>query len=168
MNEETQALMFSSKNQGWRTPKPFFARLDSEYHFTTDVGATRDSALKEDYLGLDNGRDALLSEWGKVSYCNPPYGREIGKWVKKAHDEAKTGKIIVMLLPARVDTKWFHDYIFGAASEIRFICGRLKFEGVTTKSENIGKFPAPFPSMVVIYDFRTAHHGTIFTKMSAQ
>lgn len=76
-------------------------------------------------------------------YCNPPYGREIGLWVKKAYEESLSGQLVVMLLPARTDTKWFHDYILGKA-EIRFVRGRLKF-GDSNNS-------APFPSMVIVYN----------------
>ena len=75
-------------------------------------------------------------------WCNPPYGREIGKWVEKAYNESLKGAMVVMLLPARTDTKWFHDYIYGKA-EIRFVRGRLKFGD--------SKNSAPFPSMVVIF-----------------
>ncbi len=74
-------------------------------------------------------------------FCNPPYGREIYKWVEKAYIENKNGTFIVMLLPARTDTKWFHEFIY-KKHEIRFIKGRLKF--------NDGKENAPFPSMIVI------------------
>lgn len=79
---------------------------------------------------------------GRV-FCNPPYGKELPKWVKKSYEESQKGNLIVMLLPARTDTRWFHDYIYHKA-KIRFIRGRLKF--------NDGKTPAPFPSMLVIYD----------------
>ena len=82
-----------------------------------------------------------MANWGGA-FCNPPYGREIGLWVKKAYEESEKGQLVVMLLPARTDTKWFHDYILGKA-EIRFVRGRLKF-GDSTNS-------APFPSMVVIF-----------------
>ena len=75
-------------------------------------------------------------------WCNPPYGREIGKWVEKAYNESLAGVTVVMLLPARTDTKWFHDYIYGKA-EIRFVRGRLKFGD--------SKNSAPFPSMVIIF-----------------
>lgn len=75
-------------------------------------------------------------------YCNPPYGRELPKWVKKCYEENRKGTLVVMLIPARTDTRWFHDYIYHKA-EIRFIRGRLKF--------NEGKQGAPFPSMVVIF-----------------
>lgn len=80
---------------------------------------------------------------GEIVWCNPPYGREITKWVEKGHRSAKNeGAVVVMLLPARTDTKWFHDYIYGHA-EITFVRGRLKFGGC--------KNSAPFPSMVVVF-----------------
>jgi phage N-6-adenine-methyltransferase len=154
--------MFSSEKMDWITPKPFFKILDDEFHFTTDVGATKENALCTNYLGLDNGRNALEDgqSWGEVNYCNPPYGRGIGDWVWKAHFESLEGKIVVMLLPARTDTKWFHDWIFGKASEVRFVRGRIKFSNAKTG--------APFPSMVVVYDYRTRHHGTRFSTMWAK
>ena len=79
---------------------------------------------------------------GQVVFCNPPYGRELPKWVKKCYEESLNGSLVVMLIPARTDTRWFHDYIYGKA-EIRFIKGRLKFGNA--------KQSAPFPSMVVVY-----------------
>ena len=85
-------------------------------------------------------------------YCNPPYGRYItGKWVKKAYEESLKGIRIVMLIPARTDTQWFHDYIYGKA-EIRFVRGRLKF----TDNDGNAVGTAPFPSMVVIYNPKKA------------
>lgn len=87
-------------------------------------------------------------------FCNPPYGRyETGQWVKKAYQEhIENGTTIVMLLPARTDTQWFHNYIYGKA-EVRFVRGRLKFEvcGVPIKDKNNRPMPAPFPSMVVVW-----------------
>lgn len=85
---------------------------------------------------------AFLKIGGQVVFCNPPYGRELPKWVKKCYDESRHADV-VMLIPARTDTRWFHDYIYGKA-DIRFVKGRLKF--------NDGKQPAPFPSMIVIYE----------------
>ena len=77
-------------------------------------------------------------------FCNPPYGRETCKWVKKSYEESKKrNTLVVMLIPARTDTAYFHDYIYGKA-EVRFIRGRLKFGN----SQNA----APFPSMLVIYN----------------
>lgn len=84
-------------------------------------------------------------------FCNPPYGREITKWVRKAYEEAQKGTTIVMLLPSRTDVSWFHDYILGKA-EVRFLRGRLKF----TDDEGQAKNSAPFPSLVAIYRRETA------------
>ena len=135
-------VMFSSKTDAWATPKAFFAELDKEFHFDLDPCADEFNHKCEKYYTIaDNG---LLKEWGGHRvFCNPPYGREIGKWVEKAfRSNEDHGNLVVMLLPARTDTKWFHDYIYHKA-EIRFIRGRLKFGD--------SKNSAPFPSMVVIY-----------------
>ena len=86
--------------------------------------------------------DKLSMPWNGRVWCNPPYGRQVGQWVKKAYMSAQTGALVVMLLPARTDTAWFHDYIYRRA-EIRFVRGRLKFGG----SRN----SAPFPSMVCVF-----------------
>ena len=136
--------MFSSKKDDWTTPPDFFKQLDNEFHFTLDVASSEENHLCKNYFTIET--DGLSQDWGghKV-FCNPPYGRQIGKWVQKAWEEAKKpNTTIVMLLPARTDTKWFHNYIYHQA-KIRFIKGRLKFGG----SQN----SAPFPSMVVIWDY---------------
>lgn len=130
-------LMFSSKTDMWETPKKFFDELDKEFHFTCDVCATPENAKCEKYYTPE--QDGLKQEWTGVCYMNPPYGKAIGQWVKKA---AESNATVVCLLPARTDTKWFHEYIYGKA-EIRFIRGRLKF-GDSNNS-------APFPSMIVIF-----------------
>ena len=84
---------------------------------------------------------------GGAVWCNPPYGRETGKWVRKAYEESRSGTTVVLLIPARTDTAYFHDYIYGKA-EIRFVRGRLHF----TDEEGNAYAPAPFPSMLVIYN----------------
>ena len=135
--------MFSSKKDDWTTPPDFFKQLDNEFHFTLDAASSEENHLCKNYFTIET--DGLSQDWGghKV-FCNPPYGRQIGKWVQKAWEEAKKpNTTIVMLLPARTDTKWFHNYIYHQA-KIRFIKGRLKFGG----SQN----SAPFPSMVVIWE----------------
>ena len=96
--------------------------------------------------------DGLKNPWrhgggGGAVFCNPPYGREIGKWVRKAYEEAKSGTTVVLLIPARTDTAYFHEYIYGKA-EIRFIRGRLHF----TDEDGNAYGAAPFPSMVVVYN----------------
>lgn len=118
----------------------FFDHLNDEFHFNVDVCATPDNAKCDTYFTKEN--DGLSQSWGYTCWCNPPYGREIGKWVQKAFLLSKDGSTVVMLLLARTDTKWFHEYIYNQA-EIRFIKGRLKFGS--------SKNSAPFPSMVVVF-----------------
>lgn len=136
-------LFFSSKTDEWYTPFDFFEELDNEFHFNLDPCAT-DSNHKCDFY-FTKLNDGLIQNWGGYRvFCNPPYGKNICKWVKKAYFESlKPNTIIVMLLPVRTDTKWFHDFIY-KKSEIRFVKGRLKFGG----SKNY----APFPSMVVVFN----------------
>ena len=132
-------IHFSSKTNEWSTPQDFFDKLNKEFNFTLDPCATRNNAKCKKYYTEED--DGLKHSWdGEVVFCNPPYGRQIKHWVKKAA-EAKDG-VVVLLIPARTCTSYFHDYIYNKA-EIRFIRGRLKFgEGLA---------PAPFPSMVVIF-----------------
>lgn len=136
--------MFSSESSEWGTPQEFFDELDREFHFTLDPCATKENAKCERYYTKnDNG---LRMKWGtETVFCNPPYGREINKWVLKCHMAAKNGATVVMLIPARTDTIYFHEYIYKKAKEIRFIRGRLKFVNGDCKNS------APFPSMVVIF-----------------
>lgn len=131
--------MFTSKTEEWATPIDFFKKVDKEFKFTLDVCATAENAKCNNfYTKEDNG---LNKAWEGCVWCNPPYGREIDKWVRKAQYEAnKNADLIVMLLPARTDTKWFHDVCL--KHEIRFIKGRLHF--------NESKQSAPFPSMLVV------------------
>ena len=135
-------VMFSSKKEDWETPQDFFDKLSEEFHFTLDAAASLENAKCANYFTKE--QDGLAKSWGgQVVWLNPPYGRyTTGLWVKKAYEEhQRTGCTVVMLLPARTDTIWFHNYILGKA-EIRFVKGRLKFGG--------GKDPAPFPSLVAI------------------
>ena len=133
--------MFSSNTDLWETPQGFFDDLDREFNFDLDVCAIEENAKCYKFYSPED--DGLKQDWIGTCWMNPPYGRQIGKWVEKAYTEhIQHGSRIVCLLPARTDTKWFHDYILGKA-EIRFIKGRLKFGG--------SKNSAPFPSMVVVY-----------------
>lgn len=130
---------FSSKTNEWSTPQDFFDKINQEFSFTIDVAATKENAKCERYYTKDE--DALTKSWdNEIVWCNPPYGRELHKWVEKA-SRARGGQV-VMLIPARTDTRYFHEYIYGKA-EIRFIKGRLKFGN--------SKNSAPFPSMLVIF-----------------
>lgn len=134
-------VLFSSSSDEWSTPEEIYNELDKEFNFNLDPCSTDDNHKTEDYYtAADNG---LLKSWGgRRVFCNPPYSN-ISEWVKKAYYEAyKEDTLVVLLIPARTDTKYFQEYIYHR-SEIRFIKGRLKFGN--------SKNSAPFPSMVVIF-----------------
>lgn len=130
---------YSSKTVIWETPQPFFDVLNAEFGFQLDVCALLENAKCERFFSPE--QDGLVQKWDGVCFCNPPYGREISKWIKKAYESSLTGSIVVCLIPSRTDTRWFHDYVLPFA-EIRFIPSRLYFSG---------KGRAPFPSAVVIF-----------------
>lgn len=133
--------MYTSNSEEWGTPQELFNRLNKEFNFTLDVCASEENAKCPKYYTKEE--DALKQEWGGVIWMNPPYGRRIGNWVKKAKETARQGKAtVVCLLPARTDTAWWHDYVM-KANEIRLIRGRLKFGD--------GKGSAPFPSAIVVF-----------------
>lgn len=123
---------FSSIRIDWRTPKAVYQILDAEFHFDHDPCPAN----------WDGEIDGLEGEWGNVNYVNPPYGRELPKWIKKGYTEWLKGKTVVFLIPSRTDTVWWHDYCM-RATEIRYIRGRLKFDDQPN--------PAPFPSVIVIF-----------------
>jgi len=131
--------MNKSKSDSWSTPTKLYTELNKEFNF-------------DDYdpcpLNDNPDKDGLLEDWADTTFVNPPYSKlkttkknGIG-WIDKAHNECKKGKTIVMLLPARTDTQWFHDIIVKNKYEIRYIRGRLRFGD--------SKNAAPFPSMIVI------------------
>jgi phage N-6-adenine-methyltransferase len=138
--------MMSSVRQDWATPRTLFEMLSKEFHFTLDVCATAETAVCEEFFFSE----ALERHWVPVVdgsvWCNPPYGRKIGDWVEKGYRESRGYGTVVMLLPARTDTQWFHDYCL--KGEIRFLRGRLSFDDQKRKSR------APFPSMLVIFRAR--------------
>ena len=135
------AALLSSATEEWATPDDFFRTLDAEFHFTLDPCSTDDNAKCAKHY--TKAQDGLAQDWtGERVFCNPPYGREMPKWIAKCAEHGMRGGVAVMLIPARTDTRAFHDYIYHKA-EIRFIRGRLKFGGV--------KNSAPFPSMVVVF-----------------
>ena len=128
---------YSSKTHEWETPGDLFDRLNKEFNFTLDPCCTAKNKKCEKYYTVED--DGLSMDWsGERVFMNPPYGREIGKWVEKAY---MSRALVVALLPARTDTKWFHDYIYYGKSGIKFLKGRLKFGNA--------KNSAPFPSMIV-------------------
>ena len=133
------SVHFSSKTDLWATPQKFFDKYDAVYKFTLDVCADKDNAKCANFYTIeDNG---LIQPWQGVCWMNPPYGREIGAWMKKAHESSLKGATGVCLVPARTDTKWWHDYAMHG--QIEFIKGRLKFGNA--------KNSAPFPSAIVVF-----------------
>jgi len=121
----------------WATPKNIYDPLHKEFNFNYDPCPI---------TWKEGDTDALLTEWGTSTFCNPPYSR-VGDFVKKASEESKKGKIIVLLINACTDTKWFHEYIYNKV-ETRFVKGRISF---TDPKNPDKKQPAPRPSMIVIF-----------------
>jgi len=125
-------ILFSSTHNHWATPKYLYEALDKEFHFDMDPCP----------LYGEHMIDGLTKEWGQCNFVNPPYGRKIGPWIKKGYEEWQKGKTVVFLIASRTDTKWWHDYVM-KATEIRFIKGRLRFDGA--------KNNAPFPFCIVVF-----------------
>ena len=132
--------MFTSKTYEWETPKWLYDQLNKEYGpFILDPCATKENAKCKKYYTRQE--DGLKQKWHGRVFVNPPYGREIGKWIKKAYESAGQNALIVCLIPARTDTRWWHDYVM--KGKVRFIRGRLRFGG--------SKNHAPFPSAIVVF-----------------
>ena len=123
--------LFSSLRGDWKTPRALYQALDAEFRFDYDPCPAQPKF------------DGLESDWGNTNFVNPPYGKEIGKWIQKGYQQHLKGKTVVFLLPSRTDSHWWHDYIT-KANEIRFIRGRLKFDDQ--------KNSAPFPSAIVVFN----------------
>jgi len=121
---------FMSQRLDWQTPDAVYHALDEEFNFDWDP------------CPPNPAQDGLATPWGMCNFVNPPYGREIRKWVKKGVEEWQQGKTVVFLIPSRTDTAWWHDYVM-CADEIRFIRGRLRFKGA--------QYNAPFPSAIVVF-----------------
>jgi phage N-6-adenine-methyltransferase len=144
MNAATRKAMHSSANGNWGTPDDFWEWLDGLFHFDGDVD--RDSKAAKASAWFPCG-DALASEWcywgdkRDILYCNPPYGRGVDKWLARGLEAAQAGATVVFLLPARTDTKWFHEY--APHAETWLLKGRLRFKGAPAS--------APFPSMVMVF-----------------
>lgn len=134
------AVLFSSRSEEWETPQELFDVLDNEFHFNLDPCATFQNAKCERFFTKeDNG---LMRDWQGIVFCNPPYGKEIALWVQKAALAAQAGATVVLLIHARTDTRWFHEWVLPFANEIRFIKGRLNFSK---------KGPSTFPSLIVVF-----------------
>ena len=135
--------LFSSQSEEWSTPQAFFDKLNEEFQFTLDACALPENAKCKLYFTPET--DGLVQDWsGHTVFVNPPYGKKIAEWVEKCYNEStKENTKIVLLMPARTDTAYFHRFIYKKAKEIRFIKGRLKFGDASNS--------APFPSMLVIF-----------------
>ena len=135
-------LHFSSESDEWGTPQDFFDKQNLIYNFNLDVCATKENTKCANFF--TKADDGLLKNWRGVCWMNPPYGRGIKSWMKKAYDESQRGATVVCLLPSRTDTAWWHDYAM--LGDITFLRGRLKFGGC--------KNSAPFPSALVVFKAR--------------
>jgi phage N-6-adenine-methyltransferase len=141
------SVHFSSARHDWNTPRDLFADLHREFAFTIDVCATSESACLRRFLTERD--EGLMHSWaGERVWCNPPYGRQIARWMEKVWTEAEHAELIVALVPSRTDTRWWHDYAM-KADDIRFLRGRLRFVLMEAPGRVIGN--APFPSALVIY-----------------
>jgi len=139
----TSKVHFSSKTDDWSTPIDFFKNIEKRFGiFDLDPCSDHDNAKADLYY--TKSEDGLSKEWRGKVWMNPPYGREIVKWMKKAYESSLDGAMVVCLVPSRTDTKWWHDYAM--KGKIEFIKGRLKFGN--------SKNSAPFPSVLIIYDRR--------------
>ena len=133
------SVLFSSKKPDWETPQDLYDKLDAEFHFTLDPCSSHQNHKAPAYF--TEAEDGLAQSWdGHTVFMNPPYGRGIGAWMKKASEAKAT---VVCLVPSRTDTAWWHEYVIAKGAEVRFIRGRLKFGGSINS--------APFPSAIIVY-----------------
>jgi phage N-6-adenine-methyltransferase len=133
------SVHFSSATDEWATPQHLFEKLNARFGFTLDVCATPENAKCPRYF--TKADDGLAQTWSGVCWMNPPYGRQIKKWMRKAYESSQQGATVVCLVPARTDTAWWHDYAMKGS--IEFLRGRLKFGGAVNS--------APFPSAIVVF-----------------
>lgn len=144
MAANRKSVHFSSNNHELETPPEFFKNLDDEFHFTLDPCSSHANAKCSKHY--TKAEDGLKQDWsGERVFMNPPYGRAVKHWIRKALDESYRGALVVCLVAARTDTAWFQDYAM--QGEIRFLRGRLRFVGTSAS--------APFPSAIVIFKPKT-------------
>jgi site-specific DNA-methyltransferase (adenine-specific) len=149
-------VLYSSRSEEWATPPDFFAALDAEFGFTLDPCATAENAKCRRFFTTKD--DGLVQDWGRHRvFCNPPYGRTMSVWARKCWEASRHGALVVLLAHARTDTRWFHDWVYGKADEIRLIRGRLRFGD--------GRQSAPFPSLVAVFRPRLS---TAFVQAAAE
>lgn len=143
MKAEHLVAMLGSHTHTWATPPEFFAKLDAEFGFTLDPCCVPETAKCARYY--TPAEDGLAQDWsGEVVFMNPPYGRSLPAWMKKAWEESQRGATVVCLVPARTGSAWFHDWAM--RGEVRYLRGRVRFilDGVRKGS------PA-FDSAVVVF-----------------
>src|SRR5262249_28687435 len=144
-------LHFSSATDDWSTPQDLFDACNRIFGFTLDACAQPHNAkCLRYYSPIDDG---LAQPWTGAVWMNPPYGRAIGKWMRKAWQSSQQGATVVCLVPARTGSKWWRDY--AENGQITFLAGRLRFGN--------SKTGAPFPSALVVFggDNRAAKRHTI-------
>ncbi|MGG0308282.1 DNA N-6-adenine-methyltransferase [Priestia megaterium] len=134
--------LFMSEKEDWGTPQDLFNKLHTYFNFTLDPCSSHTNHKCEKYFTIEE--DGLSQSWeGETVFMNPPYGKQLKDWMKKAYEESKKGTTIVCLVPSRTDTQWFHNYAYGKG-EVVFFNRRLEFEGSNNK--------APFPACLVIFN----------------
>jgi site-specific DNA-methyltransferase (adenine-specific) len=141
-----QGMMVTKNKKDWCTPPEVFEKYNKIYNFIYDIACTSDNCLCSSGFYFDKGYNALDENWYELPghlWLNPPYGRELPKWIEKCHEEWNKGAKIVALIPARTDAAYWHDHIFGRAT-VAFLKGRIKFVGAP--------YNAPFPSAIVVWD----------------
>ncbi|WP_137743413.1 DNA N-6-adenine-methyltransferase [Robertmurraya siralis] len=160
MNKEK---LLSSKSNEWETPKDLFEKLNKEWNFTLDPSCRDYNATCLKYYTMET--DGLSKSWeGETAFCNPPYGQELGRWIKKCSEEGEHATV-VMLVPSRTDTKAMQEYCLNKAKAVCFVKGRLKFINRLFPSwREDGNFkvsPAPFPSLLAVFGTENLTEGQI-------
>jgi len=134
--------LYSCRTDDWPTPQAFFDQLNREFKFTLDPCASAENAKCRWFFTRED--DGLKQNWRSHRvFCNPPYGKTMRDWARKCYEASQGGALVALLAHARTDTRWFHDWVYGKADEIRFVRGRLKFGD--------GPQSAPFPSLIAIF-----------------
>ena len=134
--------LYSCRTDDWPTPQAFFDQLNREFKFTLDPCASAENAKCRWFFTRED--DGLKQNWRSHRvFCNPPYGKTMRDWARKCYEASQGGALVALLAHARTDTRWFHDWVYGKADEIRFVRGRLKFGD--------GSQSAPFPSLIAIF-----------------
>lgn len=134
--------LFASRTDNWSTPQSFYDSLNTEFRFTLDPCAAPENAKCRTYF--TKHEDGLHQDWGKYRvFCNPPYGRTMRQWTRKCYAASQGGALVVLLAHSRTDTRWFQDWVYHKADDIRFVRGRLRFGD--------GTQAAPFSSLLAVY-----------------